>query len=104
MATVVHWDDVPAQRIDRGDLQGSRVRLGGAAGTTRTGLSRYRLAAGDRAMPVHVHADEEELFYVLEGDGVSWQDGRGFALSRGDLVVHRAGEEAHTIIAAPGGP
>ena len=47
-------------------------------------------------MPVHVHADEEELFYVLDGEGLSWQDGRTYAVRAGDCVLHRPGAEAHT--------
>ncbi len=33
-------------------------------------------------MPVHVHGDEEELFFVLRGSGLSWQDGRTYAVGR----------------------
>ncbi len=96
---LVHWDEVDWARIDRGPLQGLRQRLGVAAGTVRAGLSRYRMSAGQRAMPVHVHADEEEIFYVLSGRGASWQDGRAYAVADGDCIVHRAGAEAHTILA-----
>lgn len=51
-------------------------------------------------MPVHVHADEEELFCVLGGTGLSWQDGRTYRVGAGDCIVHRANREAHTILAA----
>src|SRR3954470_22907909 len=95
-----HLDDVPAERIARGPLRGTRWRLGGAAGTRRVGLSRYRMERGERAMPVHVHADEEELFVVLAGSGLSWQDGRTYAVGAGDVVLHRAAGDAHTILAA----
>ena len=54
-------------------------------------------------MPVHVHADEEELFYVLDGEGLSWQDGRTYAVRAGDCVLHRPGAEAHTIVGAGDG-
>jgi len=54
-------------------------------------------------MPVHVHADEEEHFHVLEGAGLSWQDGQVFEVGRGDTIVHRAQAEAHTIIAGDDG-
>jgi uncharacterized cupin superfamily protein len=100
---VGHWDDAPTETIARGELTGTRQRLGRAAGSVRHGLSRYRLAAGERAMPVHVHADEEELFYVLAGAGLSWQDGRLHPVREGDFVLHRAGAEAHTIIGAGAG-
>ncbi len=100
---VGHWDDAAAEVIDRGPLQGTRFRLGPVAGCARLGLSRYVLAPGERAMPVHVHADEEELFYVLGGEGLSWQDGRVHPVRAGDVVLHRAGAEAHTIVGAGDG-
>ena len=80
---VVHLDDVPAEAIDRAILRGTRWRVGPVAGCVRVGLSRYRLDPGERAMPVHVHADEEELFVVLAGSGLSWQDGRTWAVAAG---------------------
>ncbi len=100
---VGHWDDAAPERIDRGPLQGTRFRLGPVAGCVALGLSRYVLEAGERAMPVHVHADEEELFVVLSGEGLSWQDGRAHPVRAGDVILHRAGAEAHTIIGAGDG-
>jgi len=99
----VHWDDVEPVVLDRAELRGERRRLGAAAGAVRTGLSRYRLAPDERAMPVHVHGDEEEIFFVLAGRGLSWQDGRTYAVGPGDCIVHRVGAEAHTILAAGDG-
>jgi uncharacterized cupin superfamily protein len=100
---LAHWDAVEWTRIDRGPLQGERQRLGTAAGAARAGLSRYRMGPGERAMPVHVHADEEEIFYVLGGAGLSWQNGRTYAVSAGDCIVHLRGAEAHTIVAGDEG-
>jgi uncharacterized cupin superfamily protein len=100
---VTHWDEVEPVAIEGTQLRGTRWRLGGAAGADRAGLSRYRLAAGERAMPAHVHADEEEIFYVLAGDGLSWQDGRTYAVRTGDCILHRADAEAHTIVGAGDG-
>jgi uncharacterized cupin superfamily protein len=96
---LTHWDEVDWTRIERGPLRGSRQRLGAVAGAARAGLSRYRMRSGARAMPVHVHADEEEFFYVLGGSGLSWQDGCTYGVVAGDCIVHRAGAEAHTIVA-----
>jgi uncharacterized cupin superfamily protein len=97
---VIHWDDVAARAIEGEHLRGTRWKLGEAAGAQGIGASRYRLAPGERAMPVHVHADEEELFYVLDGDGLSWQDGRVYPVRAGDCILHRPGAEPHTIIGA----
>ena len=52
-------------------------------------------------MPVHVHADEEELFYVLDGEGVSWQDGRAYAVRAGDCILHRPRRRGRTRSSAP---
>src|SRR5919204_2573633 len=100
---VTHWDAVEPVAIERPQLRGWRWRLGAAAGAQSVGLSRYRLAAGERAMPVHVHADEEEIFYVLDGSGLSWQDGRAYPVGAGDCILHRSCAEAHTILGAGGG-
>jgi uncharacterized cupin superfamily protein len=100
---LAHIDEVAPAVIDGVQLRGTRWRLGAAAGSRAVGLSRYRLDAGERAMPVHVHADEEELFYVLDGEGLSWQDGRTYAVRAGDCILHRPGAEAHTIVGAGDG-
>jgi uncharacterized cupin superfamily protein len=100
---VSHWDEVEPRVIEGSELRGTRWRLGAAAGAADAGLSRYRIAPGERAMPVHVHADEEELFYVLAGEGLSWQDGRTYAVRAGDCILHRPGAEAHTILGAGDG-
>jgi uncharacterized cupin superfamily protein len=100
---VIHWDEVEAREIEGENLRGTRWRLGAAAGARDVGLSRYRVAAGERAMPVHVHADEEEIFYVLDGEGLSWQDGRVYPVGPGDCILHRADAEAHTILGAGDG-
>ena len=48
-------------------MRATRWRLGSAAGTARAGSEPLRDGPGQRAMPVHVHGDEEEIFYVLSG-------------------------------------
>lgn len=100
---LVHLDDVPEHVRDLGPLQGRRKRVADAAGARSVGLSLFTMGPGERAVPVHAHADEEELFYVVAGSGVSWQDGRTYPIATGDLVCHRAMEEAHTMVAGPDG-
>jgi uncharacterized cupin superfamily protein len=95
-----HWDDEPWVTIERGDLRCERQRLCFTKGAPRAALSRYRIAPGQRPMPQHVHADEEEIFFVLAGSGLSWQDDAVHEIAAGDVLVHLAGAEAHTLVAA----
>jgi uncharacterized cupin superfamily protein len=99
-----HWDDEPWTTIERGDLRCERQRLCFTVGAPRAALSRYRIPAGRRPMPQHVHADEEELFFVLAGSGLSWQDEAVHEIAAGDMLAHRAGAEAHTLVAGPDEP
>jgi uncharacterized cupin superfamily protein len=96
---VSHWDEVRVRDVAFGDIRGRWRRFG----SPDAGLRRLEVAPGARSMPVHVHAETDEVFYVLGGSGLLWQDGRTYALAAGDCVVHRAKREAHTLLAGPDG-
>ncbi len=100
---LVHVDDVEVIDRANGELQSRRRRLGAAAGAARIGVSRWEIAPGMRSTPEHVHADEEEIVYVLRGSGLSWQDGTTYAVGPGDCLTHRVNAEAHTLIAGDEG-
>lgn len=96
---IAHWDEVPKRRSEQDELGATWTALGRAAGTRTVGLNRIQIDPARRSTPAHVHHGEEEIFFVLGGSGLSWQDGETFAVEEGDCVVHRAGAEAHTLIA-----
>lgn len=100
---IIHWDDVERRRIDRAPLQAYWTDLGRAAGTVSTGIRRMQVDPGARTTPVHVHGAEEEIFYVLSGSGVSWQDGKAYEIGQGDCLVHLPKAPAHTLIAGAEG-
>jgi uncharacterized cupin superfamily protein len=66
-------------------------------------VRRIQLQPGRRATPVHAHTAEEEIFFVLAGDGLSWQDGAVYEIGAGDCLVHLPRAEAHTLIGGDGG-
>lgn len=103
LSGLTHWDDVEAFDLRRGPMQLDRIDLGDAAGTKTVGVARLQIDPGGRSSPVHVELDEEEIFYVLGGAGLSWQDGNTYEIRPGDCIVHRVGWEAHTLIAGPDG-
>ncbi len=108
---VVHHADIPEHEISRGDIVFRRRRLGAAAGSVRIGASHYVVPPGARQMPVHVHGDEEEIFFVLSGEGLGYelegQDPDGPALTyrvtAGDTIVHAPDARPHTFLAGDNG-
>jgi len=100
---VAHWDEAPTRRREAGHIGSTWSDLGAAAGSVRVGLQRIRIDPGRWSTPAHVEGAEEEIFYVLGGSGVSWQDGETFEVGAGDCLVHLAQEEAHTLRAGPDG-
>jgi uncharacterized cupin superfamily protein len=100
---VINRDDVTAREAHEGDISFTRRVLGRAAGARRIGCSHYLVAPGARQMPVHVHGDEEEIFYVLGGGGLSWQRGAACAVGPGDVVVHPPDRDPHTFLAGDEG-
>ena len=78
-------------------------RLGDAAGTQGIGVNRVRIEPGRLSTPPHSHAASEEIFFVLAGSGLLWQDEHVCALSKDDTIVHLPDREEHTIRAGPEG-
>ena len=103
MPALIHWDDVTAHKLEVGDMHGHWQALGGAAGSVGVGLNRVRIEPNRRSTPVYRHGAEEEVFFILEGSGLSWMDERTHEVRAGDTLVHRPRAEAHTLIAGDEG-
>jgi uncharacterized cupin superfamily protein len=61
------------------------------------GLRRIQLPAGGWSTPAHEHGLEEEIFYVLGGRGLSWQNGAIAEIAAGDCIVYLPHAGAHTV-------
>jgi uncharacterized cupin superfamily protein len=106
-STIVATSDVEP------DVRGGRTRydLAGAAGSRWTGLKLIETDAGVLTGPPHAHSAEEELFVVLDGEGMLelTPPGRGSqpepaAVRRGSVIARPPGTGvAHAFRAgAPG--
>jgi uncharacterized cupin superfamily protein len=110
-APPVHHADVREHEVAAGDIAFRRRRLGSAAGAARIGASHYLVAPGARQMPVHQHGDEEEVVYVIGGEGIGYEldgdDPEGPAITYpvgpGDVIVHRPRRRPHTLLAGRAG-
>ena len=70
------WSTRTTSRADAA-RSATSTRHGGIsarAGSHDVGVSRIRVEPGAWSTPAHVEHGEEEIFYVLGGSGLSWQD------------------------------
>jgi len=100
---LAHWDEVEHQRRAKGEMDATWQRLGEAAGTKGVGLNRVRVAPGKLPTPPHSHGASEEIYYVLSGSGLAWQDEQVHEVRPRDCIIHRADELEHTFVAGPDG-
>jgi uncharacterized cupin superfamily protein len=103
-----HVDEVRAARQHAGEIDMTRRRLGRAAGAKRLGIALIELPPGCRSTPPHSHADEDEVFLVLAGGGLTYQlSARGRArtwkIGVDDVLWHPANGDAHTLVAGDDG-
>jgi uncharacterized cupin superfamily protein len=100
---VVNLADISPRRVDVGHLRADWTFVASAVGCVDVGIRRIQIVPGAFSTPLHVHAHDEETFYVLAGSGVSLQDDRAYAVRAGDCLVHREAGEAHTLRAGDDG-
>ena len=103
MQHVTHWDEVEGLRRNVGHLVATWRNLGRAAGTEGVGVQRIDVEPWRWSTPAHVEGASEEIFYVLEGSGLSWQNGAVYDVRPGDCLVHLPHREAHTLRAGQDG-
>lgn len=95
---VIHEDDL--SWIDTNQSTAFRARrkkLGGLVGARMLGASIYELPPGASAFPYHYHCANEELLYVLAGEGtlrlgeeqVAVRAGSFIAMPTGPAYAHR---------------
>jgi uncharacterized cupin superfamily protein len=94
---ITHFDEAPSNEFEVGHLQGRWTMLGEAAGSVGVGVRRIQVPAGSWSTPAHEHGSEEEIFYVLEGRGVTWQREQTAEIGAGDCIVYHAGGGAHSL-------
>jgi uncharacterized cupin superfamily protein len=100
---LAHWDDVESRRSAKGEMDAEWQFVGRAAGTAGVGVNRVRVAPGKLPTPPHSHGASEELFYILSGSGLAWQDGDVHEIRPRDCIIHRADHFEHTLVAGSEG-
>ena len=78
-------------------------RLGDATGAQGFGLNRVRIEPGRLSTPPHSHGRSEEIYSVLGGSGLLWQDEAVCEVRAGDTIVQVADHYEHTFKGGPDG-
>jgi uncharacterized cupin superfamily protein len=100
---LAHWDEVESHRREKGPMGVSLQRLGDGAGAKGIGLNRVRVEPGRLSTPPHSHGLSEEIFYLLGGSGLLWQDEAVCEVRAGDTIVHTADGAEHSLKGGPEG-
>ena len=101
--TVAHWDEVDWRHNAKGEMDATWQRLGDAAGARGVGVNRVRVEPGKLPTPPHSHGASEELYFVLAGSGLAWQDGEVYEVRPLDCVIQPPDEMEHTFVAGDHG-
>jgi uncharacterized cupin superfamily protein len=98
-----HLYDGQARERAVGHIKGRWRDPGREAGSRTVGLRRIEISPGHFSTPAHEHGVEEEIFFVLGGEGLLWQDGQTWTVGAGDFIVHRPRGGVHTLRAGDDG-
>jgi uncharacterized cupin superfamily protein len=90
--------------VSRPRISRTRRNLGLAAGSATLGLQHVEVAPGKESAPPHCHSLEEEIFVVLDGDGVLVLGDDEIPVRAGSVIGRPAGTGvAHTFRAGERG-
>ena len=98
---VVNIDSVKLEHFEKGDKYASDgVRLGPLLGAKSLGYSYDVVPPGMRACPFHSHRAEEEMFFIVKGEGTLRYGDETRKIRAGDVICCPVGgpETAHQIV------
>jgi len=96
---IVNIDDAPMNDVGNGRQFVARVgRVGQLLGLNALGCSVTVVPPGKRAFPFHRHHVQDELFFVVSGNGAYRFGDDALPVRAGDIVAAPAGTKAHQLI------
>ena len=98
---VVNLDELHLEHRRNGDrFERDAARIGPLVGAKDLGYSYVVVPPGKRACPFHSHRAEEEMFFVVRGEGTLRYGGDTRKIRAGDVICCPTGgpETAHQIV------
>lgn len=101
MKPVVNIDDVELVEHSAGDVFAERYApLSDVIGARQLGYNLTIVPPGKRSCPFHNHHANEEMFFIVDGEGTYRFGDESYAVKTGDIMAAPAGgrETAHHLI------
>jgi uncharacterized cupin superfamily protein len=98
---VVNIDELKLDHFEKGDkFECNAVRIGPLVGAKDLGYSYDVVPPGKRSCPFHSHRAEEEMFFIVRGEGTLRYGEETRKIRAGDVICCPTGgpETAHQII------
>jgi uncharacterized cupin superfamily protein len=98
---VVNIHDLALEHFEKGDKYESRsVRIGPLVGAKDLGYSYDVVPPGKRSCPFHSHRAEEEMFFIVKGEGLLRYGNETRKIRAGDVICCPVGgpDTAHQIV------
>ena len=99
---IIRLADVPVDKInapENSPFGGERRRVGAQIGTQKLGYSFFAVPQGKAAFPFHTHTGNEEMIYIIAGEGVLRFGKEEIAIGSGTVVACPPGDEyPHQLI------
>jgi uncharacterized cupin superfamily protein len=96
-----HPSPIPLPEALQDRYAGARLApVASRLGAQKLGYNVTSLPPGKRAFPLHNHRVNEEMFFILDGEGEVRIGSETFPIRQGDVIAHPPGgpETAHQII------
>ena len=98
---IVNIADVPLRDGGNGEQFVAKLgRIGAVIGAQKLGCQLHVLPTGKKAFPRHAHHANEEMFYVVFGEGAYRVGDETYPIREGDVISAPAGDAstAHQIL------
>ena len=97
---IVNLNELQFSGFSKGDrFKAERAPVSTRIGAKKLGYAVVRLAAGKRAWPYHSHHVNEEMFYILKGQGTLRHADEEYSVREGDFICSPADpQQPHQII------
>lgn len=99
---VIELNEVPPEKINAPESSafgGMRQRVGARIGANKLGYSFFQVPPGKAAFPCHTHAGNEEMIYIIAGEGTLRFGAEEIAVGAGTVIACPPGSEyAHQLI------